>query len=103
MRLVLTVAFFALTLSAPAFAGVVPDGVKPRATPPVGNGDPNDISCWALRTTPPIRGLRCARNAVWARINASGSFQGQGQSNSAPSNPMGFSAVPTPGQHTPLP
>lgn len=103
MRLVLTAALVLLTLSAPAFADVVPEGIKPRATPPVGNGDPNDISCWALRTTPPIRGLRCARNWQWARINAGGSLPGfYGQSNIVPTN-SGFSAVPNAGQHTPLP
>jgi len=70
MKLSLTIALSALMLSVPALADTVPAGVKLRAYPPVGNGDPNAISCWAWRTTPPIRGLQCARNSDWARWNA---------------------------------
>ena len=69
MKLFLTIALSTLMLSAPAFAGDLPEGVKLRAYPPVGNGDPNAISCWAYRTTPPVRGLQCARNSYWARLN----------------------------------
>ena len=71
MNRILTAALFVLTLSAPALAGTVPQGFTLRAYPPVGNGDPNAISCWAWRTTPPIRGLQCARNSYWARLNGS--------------------------------
>ena len=69
MSRILTAALFVFTLSAPALAGTVPEGVKLRAYPPVGKGDPNAISCWAWRATPPIRGLQCARNSDWARLN----------------------------------
>ncbi len=69
MSRILTAALFVLTLSAPALAGTVPEGVTLRAYPPIGNGDPNAISCWAWRTTPPVRGLQCARNSEWARLN----------------------------------
>jgi hypothetical protein len=71
MSRILTAALFILTLAAPAMADTVPEGVKLRAYPPVGKGDPNAISCWAWRITPPIKGLRCARNSDWARMNAS--------------------------------
>ena len=70
MSRILTAALFVLTLSAPALAGTVPEGITLRAYQPVGNGDPNAISCWAWRVTPPIRGLQCARNSDWARLNA---------------------------------
>src|SRR5262249_19236857 len=63
-------ALFLFTLSAPALAETVAEGVQLRAVQPVGNGDPNAISCWAYRTTPPVRGLQCARNSDWKRINA---------------------------------
>ena len=51
-------------------AGTAPEGIKLQAYEPGGKGDPNAISCWAYRTTPPVRGLRCARNSYWARLNA---------------------------------
>ena len=70
MSRILTAALFVLTLSAPALAGTVPQGVNLLSYPPVGNGDPHAISCWAYRATPPVRGLRCARNSYWARLNA---------------------------------
>ena len=70
MSRILTAALFVFTLSAPAFADTVPEGVKLRAYEPVGNGNPNAISCWARRVTPPVRGLQCARNSVWAHLNA---------------------------------
>src|SRR5450432_3458646 len=70
MNRILTAALLVLTLSAPASAGTVPEGVKLFSYPPVGNGDPNAISCWAYRATPPVRGLQCARNSDWARMNA---------------------------------
>jgi hypothetical protein len=77
MSRILTSALFVLTLSAPALADTVPEGVTLRAYEPVGNGDPNAISCWAYRTTPPVRGLQCARNSDWARMNAgTGRFLG---------------------------
>jgi hypothetical protein len=69
MSRILTAALFVLTLSAPAFADTVPEGVTLRAYQPVGKGDPNAISCWAYRTTPPVRGLQCARNSYWRRLN----------------------------------
>lgn len=69
MKLILTIATSTLMLSAAAFADTVPQEFKLRAYPPVGNGDPNAISCWAWRATPPIRGLRCARNSYWAQLN----------------------------------
>jgi hypothetical protein len=72
MSRILTTALFVLTLSAPALAGTVPEGVNLRAYQPVGNGDPNAISCWAWRTTPPVKGLQCARNTDWARLNGGG-------------------------------
>ena len=74
MSRILTAALFVLTLSAPALADTVPEGFTLRAYPPVGNGDPNAISCWAWRTTPPIRGLQCARNSEWKRINDNAHF-----------------------------
>jgi hypothetical protein len=70
MKLPLAIALSALMLSAPTFAGNVPEGLRLRAYPPTGKGDPNAISCWAWRTTPPVRGLQCARNSEWARFNA---------------------------------
>ena len=70
MSRILTAALFVLALSAPAFADTVPESVKLRAYEPVGNGDPNAVSCWARRITPPVRGLQCARNSDWARLNA---------------------------------
>jgi hypothetical protein len=69
MSRILTAALLTIALSSPALAGTVPEGVTLRAYEPVGNGDPDAISCWAGRVTPPIRGLHCARNAEWARIN----------------------------------
>lgn len=69
MGRILTAALCAFTLSAPAFAAAVPEGVTLRAYEPVGKGDPNAISCWAWRVTPPVRGLQCARNSYWARLN----------------------------------
>jgi hypothetical protein len=70
MSRILTAALFVFTLSAPALAeNTVPEGVTLRAFQPVGKGDPNAISCWAYRTTPPVRGLQCARNSYWARLN----------------------------------
>src|SRR5438045_617561 len=70
MSRILTAALFVFTLSAPALAeNTVPEGVKLQAYQPVGKGDPNAISCWAYRTTPPVRGLQCARNSYWARLN----------------------------------
>src|SRR5580698_1048654 len=70
MKLSLMIALSVVMLSAPALAGpTLPDGVKLYAYPPVGNGDPNAVTCWAWRTTPPVRGLQCARNREWARMN----------------------------------
>lgn len=69
MKLSLAIALSTLMLSALALADTLPKGFTLRAYPPVGNGDPNAISCWAWRTTPPIRGLQCARNSYWARLN----------------------------------
>src|SRR6185436_13250106 len=43
------------TSNAERILDTVPEGVTLRAYQPVGNGDPNAISCWAYRTTPPIR------------------------------------------------
>ena len=77
MNRVLTAALFVLTLSAPALADAVPEGVTLRAYQPVGNGDPNAISCWAWRTTPPVRGLQCARNSYWKRFNGLSPNYGQ--------------------------
>lgn len=70
MNRTFSAALFVLTLSAPALADSLPKGVTLRAYQPVGNGDPNAISCWARRITPPVRGLQCARNSDWARLNA---------------------------------
>lgn len=70
MSRILTAALFVFALTAPALADTVPEGVQLRAVEPVGNGDPSAISCWAYRTTPPVRGLQCARNSDWARLNA---------------------------------
>jgi len=69
MSRILTITFSALMFAAPALADTLPEGVTLRAYQPVGNGDPNAISCWAWRTTPPVRGLQCARNSYWARLN----------------------------------
>lgn len=69
MNRILIAGLFALALSTPVFAATLPEGVKLRAYEPVGNGDPKAISCWAYRTTPPVRGLQCARNSDWARRN----------------------------------
>jgi hypothetical protein len=105
MNRILTAALLVLTLSAPALAGPVPEGVTLRAYQPVGSGDPNAISCWARRVTPPIRGLQCARNSQWARLNvwySSGAWLNSGPQTPA-SNAMGFSAASNAGQHTPLP
>jgi hypothetical protein len=88
MKLVLTTALLVLTLSAPALADTVPagvpQGIKLRAYQPVGNGDPNAISCWAYRTTPPVRGLQCARNSYWARLNRLSRDPLDGQSSQPP-------------------
>jgi hypothetical protein len=76
MSRILTAALFVITLSAPALAeNTVPEGVTLRAFQPVGKGDPNAISCWAYRTTPPVRGLQCARNSYWARLNGLAPYQ----------------------------
>jgi len=83
MSRILTAALFVFTLSAPALAGTFPEGIELRAYEPVGNGDPNAISCWAWRTTPPVRGLQCARNSEWARLNA-GSNHGEMSAISGP-------------------
>jgi hypothetical protein len=102
MRLVLTAAFFVLTLSAPAFADPVPVGATVLPSRPTGFGEPDAVSCY--QTVPigsHIRNLQCARNADWARARISSS--GLGADIGAPSNAMGFSAVPNAGQHTPLP
>ena len=69
MNGILAITISALMLSAPAFADTVPKGAIIFAYQPVGNGDPNAISCWAYRTTPPVRGLECARNSEWVRLN----------------------------------
>jgi hypothetical protein len=87
MSRILTAALLVLTLSAPALAGTLPEGVKLFAYPPVGNGDPNAITCWAYRTTPPVRGLRCARNSYWARLNA-GSHHDLGSDSGPPTGAM---------------
>jgi hypothetical protein len=91
MKLILTIALSTLMLSASAFAGTAPEGFTLRAYPPTGNGDPNAISCWAWRTTSPIRGLQCARNSEWSRLNGrsfdsytGGSFVGAGPVGSVP-------------------
>ena len=84
MRRILTATIFVLTLSAPALADAVPEGVTLRAYQPVGNGDPNAISCWAYRTTPPIRGLQCARNSDWKRLNRLSHDPLDGQSGQPP-------------------
>jgi hypothetical protein len=93
MSRVQTVALFVLTLSAPALADtIVLEGVKLRVCEPVGNGDPNAISCWARRVTPPIRGLQCARKSDWARLN--GSAGRSGASNSGILGPPSADQVP---------
>ena len=69
MNGILAITISALTLSAPAFADTVPEGAIIFAYQPVGNGDPKAVTCWAWRTTPPVRGLKCARNSQWARMN----------------------------------
>ena len=103
MSRILTITIATLMLSAPALAGTVPEGITLRAYEPVGKGDPNAISCWARRVTPPIRGLQCARNSVWGRINANGPSLAQEQPTSASYNSMSPSAIPNSGQHSPLP
>jgi hypothetical protein len=70
MSRILTITLSTLMLSAPAFADTVSKGAVLFAYQPVGNGDPNAVTCWAWRTTPPVRGLQCARNSYWARLNA---------------------------------
>jgi hypothetical protein len=88
MSRILTAALLVLTLSAPALAGTVPEGIKLQAYQPVGNGDPNAISCWAYRTTPPVRGLRCARNSYWARLNAGSGHGALGGDSGIPGGAM---------------
>lgn len=68
-----------------ASADTLPQGVPVWAYPPVGKGDPNAISCWAYRATPPIRGLQCARNSEWARLNAGSNHGDQGGNSGPPS------------------
>src|SRR3954462_15983157 len=87
MSRILIAVLFAIALSAPALAGTPPERVKLRAYEPVGNGDPNAITCWAYRTTPPVRGLRCARNSYWARLNA-GSHHDLGSDSGPPMGAM---------------
>jgi hypothetical protein len=70
MNGILAITISALMLSAPAFADTVPKGAIIFAYQPVGNGDPKAVTCWAWRTTAPVRGLRCGRNSYWARLNA---------------------------------
>ena len=84
MKLSLTIALATLILSAPAFADKVPEGAKLYAYRPVGNGDPNAVTCWAYRTTPPLRGLQCARNSYWARLNHLSRNPLDGQSSQPP-------------------
>lgn len=88
MKSLLTITFAALTLAAPALAGAVPEGVNLLSYPPVGNGDPHAISCWAWRTTPPVRGLRCARNSYWARLNAGSNSEDLGGNSGLPGGAM---------------
>jgi hypothetical protein len=87
MSRILTAALFVFTLSVPALAGTVSEGITLQAYPPVGNGDPNAISCWAWRVTPPVRGLHCARNSDWARLNA-GSFRDVASDSRPPTGAM---------------
>jgi len=88
MSRILTAALFVFTLSVPALAGpTLPDGVKLYAYPPVGNGDPNAVTCWAWRTTPPVQGLHCLRNSDWARLNA-GSFRDVANDSRPPTGAM---------------
>jgi hypothetical protein len=70
MSRILTITLSTLMLSAPALAYTVPKEAIIFAYQPVGNGDPKAVTCWAWRTTPPVRGLQCARNSDWARLNA---------------------------------
>ena len=70
MKSVLTITFAALILVAPALADTVPEGAKLYFWEPVGNGDPNAISCYVGRETPPYRFVSCKRNLDWARMNA---------------------------------
>src|SRR5437868_12306926 len=86
MSRILTAALFVLAFSAPASAGTLPEGVKLFAYPPVGNGDPNAVSCWAYRRTPPVRGLQCARNSYWARRNGRSAFASDSGSQMIPDN-----------------
>ena len=77
MRPILTVTLSALMLSAPAFANTAsdtqtaPEKVQYYTWTPVGNGDPNGISCHVSRGTPPRGPMVCLHNSDWKRINNS--------------------------------
>ena len=69
MSRILTIALSALTLTAPALAHSAPEAAKIYAGRPVGDGDPNAISCYpAERTVSRVMPLVCKTNAEWARI-----------------------------------
>ncbi len=72
MSRILTATLFVLTLSAPVLADTVPQGAKLFFWEPVGNGDPNAVSCYVGRETPPYRFVSCKRNSDWKRLNANG-------------------------------
>lgn len=73
MNRILTAALFVLALSAPALADSVPQGAKLFASQPVGNGEPNAISCYRAELTGShTTKTVCHRNLEWARLNAGG-------------------------------
>ena len=97
MSRMLTAAFFVLTLSAPALADTLPAGAKLYVWEPVGNGDPNAISCDVGRETPPYRFVNCMRNLDWARINAGyGRLWSDDTRGEAPFGPSTGSFEPSP-------
>lgn len=69
MTRILTIALCALTLTTPALAHSAPEAAKVYATRPVGDGNPNAISCYpAGRTVSRVVPIVCKTNAEWARI-----------------------------------
>lgn len=69
MKLVFRIALSALTLCGPACVPTAPKEPV-YASRPIGDGDPNVISCYAWLDTSRMHHKECKRNAEWARIQA---------------------------------
>jgi hypothetical protein len=78
MKLLLTIALSVLTISVPAFAQTAVEAPV-YATRPVGDGDPNAISCYVETSGIwRIHAKQCKTNAEWARIRIANRNQFRG-------------------------